>query len=345
MIEITSQDRITIAGLDTGPVRTLSVVVPALNEEAGIQGTIREIVQTLRSLAHRVEVIVVDDGSRDGTFDRVVEMSDAGWPVRAIRLSRNFGKEGALLAGLQAAGGDAVLTIDADLQHPPSLIPDMVLAWERGCKIVHAVKRRRDDESWWIRSRAYVVNRLITRMGGIDVQNSSDFKLLDRAVVEVLTTSLHERRRFYRGLVGWLGFTQATIHFDVGRRAQGGSRFTLRSLLALSLTALVSFTSAPLRIITVLGGVTFLFGAALASATLVSWYRGHAVSGFATIIMTLLIIGSFLMISLGIIGEYIAKIYDEIKQRPSFVIERTYAGAGVRGVRNEEGAGVERTTV
>jgi glycosyltransferase involved in cell wall biosynthesis len=308
---------------DRGGTRCLSVVVPALNEEDGIEGTVQELARTMRPLPYRFEIIVVDDGSRDRTFDRVAAMSDAGWPVRAIRLSRNFGKEAALLAGLQQARGDAVLTIDADLQHPPGLIPNMVAAWERGAKVVHAVKRRH-GEHWWVRFRAHVIYVLITSVGGIDVRNSSDFKLLDRTVIDVLVQSVPERGRFYRGLVRWLGFPQATLEFEVGRRAQGESRWTFRSLLGLSLTALVSFTSAPLRIVTVLGGLTFALGAVIASDTLISWHRGRAVSGFATIIMTLLIVGSFIMISLGIIGEYIAKIYDEIKQRPVFVIDRTH---------------------
>ena len=304
--------------------KTISVVVPAFNEEAGIQATVRILAEVLGAVGYRYEIVVIDDGSRDHTFERAAQLTDSGMPVRAIRLSRNFGKEGALLAGLENARGDAVITIDADLQHPPSLIPEMVAAWERGARIVHGVKRRRGDEKWWASARAYVVNKLITMLGGIDVQHSSDFKLLDRVAVNVLTRSLPERSRFYRGLAGWMGFPQATLEFDVAPRHQGKSGWSLRALVALSLTAMVSFTSAPLRVISVLGVLTFFVGVGVGTDAVWSRLHGNSVSGFATTIITLLLIGSFIMVSLGIIGEYIAKIYDEIKRRPPFIIDDRY---------------------
>jgi glycosyltransferase involved in cell wall biosynthesis len=278
----------------------------------------------LEQLAYRYELVVVDDGSRDDTFRLAADMADSGIPVRAVRLSRNFGKEAGLLAGLQNARGDAVITIDADLQHPPTLIPEMVAAWEQGAKIVHGIKRDRGDEPWLSTARAFVVNRLISALGGIDVQNSSDFKLLDRAAVDIISKLLPERSRFYRGLASWVGFNQVTLKFEVAARQQGQSGWSLRSLIALSLTAMVSFTSAPLRIVSVLGVLTFLLGAAVGTDAVLSWIRGDAVSGFTTIIITLMLIGSFIMISLGVIGEYIAKIYDEIKHRPLYIIDQVY---------------------
>ena len=302
----------------------VSIVMPAFNEAEGIQSAIRTLSGVFDALHHDFEIVVVDDGSRDDTFGRAAAMADAGLPVRAIRLSRNFGKEGALLAGLQHARGDATITIDADLQHPPSLIPAMIQAWEDGAKVVHAVKRDRGDEPWLSSLRASLINTLLTRLGGVDVRNSSDYKLLDRAALDVLTRTLPERRRFYRGLAGWIGFDHATIGFDVAPRQHGASGWRLRSLLALTLTALVSFTSAPLRIVSVLGLLTFLLGLGVGGDALWSWAHGRAVSGFVTLIITLLLIGSFIMISLGVIGEYIAKIYDEIKQRPAYVIDRVY---------------------
>jgi len=302
----------------------VSIVVPAFNEAEGIQSAVRTLAGVFDPLPYALEIIVVDDGSHDDTFGRAAAMADAGLPVRAIRLSRNFGKEGALLAGLQHALGDAAITIDADLQHPPSLIPKMLEAWQGGARVVHAVKRDRGDEPWLSTLRARIINGLLTRLGGVDVRNSSDYKLLDRAALDVLTRTLPERRRFYRGLAGWIGFEQATIEFDVAPRQHGQSGWRLRSLLALALTALVSFTSAPLRIVSVLGLLTFLLGLGVGGDALWSWATGRAVSGFVTIIITLLLIGSFIMISLGVIGEYIAKIYDEIKERPAYVIDRIY---------------------
>jgi len=301
-----------------------SVVMPAYNEGAGIQKSIRTLASVFDGLALDYEIVVIDDGSRDRTFDLAAEMVDAGYKVRAIRFSRNFGKEAALLAGLQNCSGDAVITIDADLQHPPSLIPTMIDAWRRGAKVVHAVKRDRGDESFLVKSRAKVINALLSSLGGIDVRNSSDFKLLDRAAVDVLARRLPENRRFYRGLADWIGFSQVTLEFDVAARETGQSGFSLRSLIALAVTAMVSFTSVPLRIVSFMGVLTFLLGIGVGIEALISWVRGVAVSGFLTIIMTLLLIGSFIMISLGVIGEYIAKIYDEIKQRPSYIVDRMH---------------------
>jgi glycosyltransferase involved in cell wall biosynthesis len=300
--------------------KLISIVVPAFNEAQGIQGAIRKMRETLNFVPHEHEFVIVDDGSRDNTYQRAAALVEEGLPVRAIRLSRNFGKEGALLAGLQNARGDAVVTIDADLQHPPSLIPRMVVAWEQGAKVVHGVKRNRGEESWFATLRASIVNSILTRMGGVDVRSSSDFKLLDRVVVDVLTTRLPERQRFYRGLAHWLGYAQVTLEFDVAAREQGNSGWSLRSLFGLALTALVSFTSLPLRIVSVLGLLTFILGIGVGSDAMWSWFKGEAVSGFVTMIITLLLIGSAIMISLGVIGEYIAKIYDEIKQRPVYLV-------------------------
>jgi glycosyltransferase involved in cell wall biosynthesis len=302
----------------------VSIVVPAFNEAESIQPALQTLSSVFDCLPYEFEIVVIDDGSGDDTFGRAAAMADAGLPVRAIRLSRNFGKEGALLAGLLQAHGDAAITIDADLQHPPSLIPEMLKAWQSGAKVVHAVKRDRGDKSWISTIRARVINGLLTRLSGVDVRNSSDYKLLDRAALDILTRTLPERCRFYRGLTGWIGFEQATIAFDIAPRQHGQSRWRLQSLLALALTALVSFTSIPLRIVSVMGLLTFLLGLGVGGDAIWSWATGRAVSGFVTIIITLLFIGSSIMISLGVIGEYIAKIYDEIKGRPAYVIDKLY---------------------
>lgn len=306
------------------PRKLLSIVVPALNEASGIQKALRTIASVLEKLNYAYEIIVIDDGSRDHTFDRAASLADAGLPIRTFGFSRNFGKEAAILAGLRVARGDGVITIDADLQHPPSLIPAMVSAWEGGAKIVNGVKRDRRDRHWWITLRANLINSLLKRIGGIDVRNASDFKLLDRAVVEVMARELPERRRFYRGLTYWLGFPQVLLEFDVAPRDTGRSTWSLHALISLAWTAMVSFTAAPLQIVSVLGLFTLLLGLFIGTDTLWSWLHGRAVSGFATTIIVLLLIGSSIMISLGIIGEYIAKIYEEIKRRPAYIISRSY---------------------
>jgi glycosyltransferase involved in cell wall biosynthesis len=307
--------------LDTRQPPLISVVVPAHNEAQGIAQATQVIGGVLDGCGVRWEIVVVDDGSRDGTFDRVGELARSDPRIKGIRFSRNFGKESALLAGLAHAGGDAVITIDADLQHPPGLIPQMIVHWRGGAKVVDAVKRSRDTDGALTRLRARVFNSLLTRLGGIRVENSSDFKLLDRVVVDTVARLLPERRRFYRGLTEWVGYERVSLPFDVAERHVGEGKWTLWKLVELALTATISFTSAPLRIVTVLGFLTLAFGFVVGAEALIGWARGFAVSGFTTTIATLLIIGSAIMISLGIIGEYIAKIYDEIKARPAYLVD------------------------
>ena len=327
----------------------LSVVIPAHNESAGIARTVDVIGAVLASCAPAWEIVIVDDGSRDDTFERIRDIARRDPRVKGLRLSRNFGKEAALLAGLRAAQGDAVVTIDADLQHPPALIPQMVQQWRGGAKVVDAVKRRRDTDGPLTRLRARIFNALIKRLGGVNLDNASDFKLLDRGVVDIIALGLPERQRFYRGLSEWVGFRRASIEFDVEQRLAGQGKWTLLKLLDLATTALVSFTSAPLRIVTILGFLTLVFGLGVATDAVISWFYGVAVSGFATTIITLLIIGSFIMISLGIIGEYVAKIYDEIKARPAFLVEETEGlaepGASRSGGEDPYIAGVAHASI
>ena len=310
-------------GSDThaGQSGLLSVVVPAHDEAAGIVHAVDVIASALSSCAVRLEIIIVDDGSRDETFERVRDMSKKDPRIKGLRFTRNFGKEAALLAGLRVANGEAVVTIDSDLQHPPALIPKMIDEWRKGAMVVDAVKRRRGDDGILTRLRAGVFNALLSRLGGINMENSSDFKLLDRVVVDAIARELPERQRFYRGLADWVGYRHASIPFDVEARAEGEGKWSLWKLMQLATTAIVSFTSAPLQIVTVLGILTLLLGVVVGADALIAWFQGRAVSGFATTIITLLVVGSFIMISLGIIGEYLAKIYDEIKNRPTYLVE------------------------
>jgi glycosyltransferase involved in cell wall biosynthesis len=301
----------------------ISVVLPAHNEEAGISGAIDVIGRTLDECGVSWEIVVVDDGSRDQTFAAISSRAAKDSRIRGIHFSRNFGKEAALLAGINAARGDAVITMDADLQHPPSVIPRMLEAWRAGAKVVHGVKRQREHDSAVMRIRAWVFNKTLTWLGGINVQNSSDFKLMDRVVVDVIARQLPEKRRFFRGLADWVGYRNVEIPFDVAERSDGEGKWSLLGLVELALTALVSFTSAPLRIVTIMGLLTLALGLGITVDTLWAWLHGRAVSGFATTILTLLIIGSFIMISLGIIGEYIAKIYEEVKARPMYLIDES----------------------
>jgi polyisoprenyl-phosphate glycosyltransferase len=321
--------------MDADQPNLLSVVVPAHNEARGIARAIDAIVNTLASCGMELEVIVIDDGSRDETFQLVKERSLQDDRIKGLRFTRNFGKEAALLAGLRVATGAAVVTIDSDLQHPPALIPKMIEQWRNGAMVVNAVKRRRENDGTLTRLRAGLFNSLVSKLGGIELHNASDFKLLDRAVVDTIARGLPERQRFYRGLADWVGYRHASVPFDVEARAEGHGKWSVWKLVELATTAIVSFTSAPLQIVTILGLLTLGFGFVVGVDALISWSEGEAVSGFATTIITLLIIGSFIMISLGIIGEYIAKIYDEIKARPSYLVESSV------GIRSDDALRME----
>ena len=301
----------------------VSIVVPAHNEGPGLYASIQEIYRVLSTCDIDFEIVIVDDGSTDDTYAKILALHEEFDQVKGILFSRNFGKESALLAGLKAAKGSAVITLDADLQHPPQLIPEMIERWREGIKVVHAVKRARDTDSLVTRIRASIFNSLFKYLGGLDIRNSSDYKLLDRVVVNVIIDRLPESKRFYRGLANWVGFSQDTVLFDVASRHAGEGKWSVKALIGLAVTGIVSFTSTPLRIVTILGFLTLLLAIGVISETLWSWYQGTAVSGFSTIIITLLLVGSSTMISLGILGEYVAKIYDEVKRRPSFLVDRT----------------------
>lgn len=302
----------------------LSVIIPAHDEAAGIANVLTVVRGILEPSAPDWEIIVVDDGSTDDTFAVVKDAATREPRIKGVRFSRNFGKEAALLCGLSTASGQVVVTLDADLQHPPTLIPKMIEQWKAGARVVHAVKRGREHDSILARFRAHLFNSTLSKFAKIDLNNSSDFKLLDRIVVDNLVHDISETRRFYRGLAGWVGYPSASIVFDVDARQDGQGKWSGLRLWDLAITAIVSFTSAPLRVVTFLGLLTLVLGLLIGTDAVISWIRGNAISGFATIIITLLIVGSFIMISLGIIGEYIAKMYDEVKRRPPYLVQSMF---------------------
>ena len=317
-----------VPGAPEGGRRRLSVVIPAKDEREGLEALLAAVYAALGEcggLEH--EVIVVDDGSRDGTFERLRELQPRHPGLRGVRLSRNFGKEAALLAGLRAATGDAVITMDADLQHPPAVIPEMVARWRAGAKVVHGVTSRPSGARRRDRFASSAFNRLMRYLAGIEMRRASDFTLLDRVAADVVVRELPERRRFYRALTRWVGFRQESVVFDVPPRERGSSAWSSARLMDLAATGIVSFTSLPLRLVTFLGLATLVFAVVLVADTLWSWFTGTAVSGYATVEVTLLFVGSAVMISLGILGEYVARIYDEVKARPGYVVEEELGGA------------------
>jgi len=303
----------------------ISVILPAYNEEKSIAMTIKSIQSELQKAICDYEIIIVDDGSRDDTYEESKSLAKQYQTIKVIKLSRNFGKEGALLVGLKAAKGDAIVSMDADLQHPPATIHDLIEKWQEGYKVVHAIKIDRNVDRFFTRMRAATFNYIIKYLGGINLRDSSDFMLIDRDAVDVIINHLPEKERFYRGLTHWIGYKQTTVGFKVHNRIDGSkSRFSLMSLVNLARVGIVSFTSAPLQIISVLGVLSFCMGFVIGLDALMSWAKGRAVSGYATLIITLLILCGFIMVSLGIIGEYIAKVYEEVKRRPNYIVESTF---------------------
>lgn len=300
----------------------LSIIVPAYNEGGHIVQSLQKITGELYSLCDDYELIVIDDGSRDNTWEQLMLAAECTRGIRALKLSRNFGKELALCAGLENATGDAVIIMDADMQHPPSLIPQMVSAWrEESFDIVECVKNDRGHENIKNLVGAKLFYNLISKLTGYELYGASDFKLLDKKVLNSWK-QMPERNTFFRGMIPWLGYRTKRINFDVMERIEGTSGWNMLSLTKLAVQAVVAFSTVPLRIISFVG-LLFLFSSVvLALQTLYHKIIGTAVTGFTTVILLLLITGSVIMISLGTIGEYIAAIYNEVKGRPRYLISQ-----------------------
>lgn len=298
----------------------ITVVIPVYNEESQICENISVIRKHLAETGIEFMILLVDDGSTDGTWFRLKMLSEEIPDIKALRLSRNFGKESALLAGLEAAEGDACIIMDADLQHPPSLIHDMIRLWRvEGYDVVEGVKALRGNESVINKVGANLFYNILSKLSGFNIKQASDFKLLDRKVVSALL-SMNERSTFFRGMSAWVGYNRKSIPFNVGVRTNGVSKWSLIKLCNLAVKAITSYSSFPLHIVTIMG-VGFLAGAlVLGIQTLYMKLSGMAFDGFTTVILLLLIIGSALMISLGIIGTYIARIYEEVKFRPRYIV-------------------------
>ncbi len=297
----------------------LSVVIPSYNEEKNIKAAAQRLSEVLETAGISYELIFVDDGSIDNTYALICEEARCHSAVRGVSFSRNFGKEAAIFAGLREAKGDACVVTDCDMQFPPEVIPQMWELWQQGYQVVEGKKSNRGNESAAHGFCARLFYKCISRAIGMEMQSSSDFKLLDRRVVDVMNT-LKERDTFFRALSFWSGFRTATVEFDVAPRAGGESKWSLRRLMSYAINNLTSFTTAPLRVVTFLGTALLICSAVLALQTLVNFFMGNAVEGFTTVILLLLLIGGAIMVSLGIIGHYVARIYDEVKNRPRYIV-------------------------
>ena len=304
----------------------LSVVLPAYNEEESVPLAAQVIGDLLTGAGIGHELIFVNDGSRDHTWRAIQEAAARRPQVRGIRFSRNFGKEAAIFAGLAQARGDCCVVLDCDLQHPPEKIIEMYRLWQQGWQIVEGVKVSRGKESALHTFAARTFYRFLSGATRIDMSRASDFKLLDRRAVDVLV-AMREKNAFFRALSSWIGFDTAQVEFEVQPRAAGESKWSLRSLTRYAVTNLASFSTAPLQIVTILGVLVFLCSLVLGCWSLWQKINGQALEGFTTVILLLLLIGSALMVCLGILGYYIAKIYEEIKDRPRYIVADGCGGA------------------
>ena len=297
----------------------LSVVLPAYNEELMVGKTCRVLAEVLTKAEIPYELVVVNDGSGDRTWEEIQKAGEKDANVTGVLFSRNFGKEAAIFAGLAQASGDVVAVMDCDLQHPPEVIPQMWEKWQQGAEIVEGIKADRGKESLGYKLSAGLFYKIMSKLIKMDMNASSDFKLLDRKVVQVLL-ELPERNTFFRALTFWAGFRTETVEYEVQERKYGQSKWSFWSLMKYAITNATSFSTLPLQLVTIMGGVSILFSVILAIQTLVRYLMGTAVEGFTTVILLILIIGGFIMLSLGVIGHYIARIYEEVKGRPKYII-------------------------
>ena len=297
----------------------LSVIIPAYNEDQIIRKTADTIAGLLRNEKIEYELIFVNDGSSDNTWKCITESHELDPNVRGLNVSRNFGKESAMFAGLAEAKGECAVVIDCDLQHPPEKIIEMYRLWEEGYEIVEGVKSDRGKESGLHAFAAKSFYKIISEATKIDMSRASDFKLVDRKAINVLI-NMHEKNAFFRALSSWVGFKSTQIEYEVRDREAGESKWSTKALIKYALTNISSFTTAPMQLVTILGIVMFIISVVLTVITTVQKIMGTALGGFTTVIILECFIGSIIMMSLGIIGYYVARIYDEIKGRPRYII-------------------------
>jgi len=302
--------------------------MPAYNEARNLPVVLPQVLNALRALSPRVEVIVVNDGSRDDTAAVAQTLCAAHRELVLLQLSRNFGKEAALTAGLDAARGDVVILMDADGQHPVTLLPAMLEQWRQGSDVVYAVRRTRHDQSRLQARLTSLFYRLINTGNRVKIPaHAGDFRLMDRHVVEALRR-LPERNRFMKGLYAWVGFPSTAIDYEPLPRAEGESSFGLRGSFSLALTGMLAFSSAPLRALSYVGLLLALASLSYAGWVVVEYFCwGIEVPGYATLVVGMMFLSGIQLLSIGVLAEYVGRIYEEVKQRPSYLVrERTGAG-------------------
>ncbi len=302
----------------------ISCVVPVYNEEPNIDAFFSKLQAALRQLTQHFEIIVVDDGSRDATIEKIIQLPK-DYCLKLLGFSRNFGKESALLAGLEHASGEAVILMDADFQHPIELLATFLTHWSEGYDMVYGIRKNRDSESWMKRNSARLFYWLMTKLTKIDMPNNAgDFRLLDRKVVNALN-SFRERTRFMKGLYAWVGFKKIAVPYEVQARVAGKSAWGWGKLTELAVTGITAFSNVPLRIWGFIGFVislsSLLYAIYIIAVTLV---YGADLPGYPTIVVAIMFFGGIQLLSIGILGEYIARIFTEVKQRPYYILEQKH---------------------
>lgn len=313
----------------------ISVVVPVYNESPGLEEFMKSLKSTMDSLKMHWDVLFVDDGSEDDSWQIIQRLTNLHPVARGIQLSRNFGHQIALSAGLEHADGDAVITMDADLQHPPQLIPALVAKWQEGWEVVNTIRSDSRATGWFKRRTSTLFYRFINKISDVPITaGAADFRLLDRKAITALL-SMPERNRFLRGMVSWIGFRQTFVCYEPGTRSAGESKYTLKKMLHLGIDGLTSFSLGPLRLALLLGAVSIVL--ALFYAIYVLWVKiatHTAEPGWTSIIGVVLFFGGVQLVSLGIFGEYLGQIFGETKHRPLYIIRQT-AGPIPHPVRKE----------
>lgn len=298
----------------------ISCIVPAYNEQDNIVNFIQKLTEQLQALSNNFEIILVDDGSKDNTLEKVYPIINQN--IKLIALSRNFGKENALTAGLDHASGDVTILIDADFQHPIDLIPTFLKYWADGYEMVYGIRKNRQHEPLFKRlfTKCFYILAKTTKPN--IPPNAGDFRLLDKKIVQAIN-SMTERNRFMKGLYAWVGFKTIGIQFDVAERAAGKSTLSFYRLTDLALTGITSFSNVPLRVWSLIGiiisFIAFLYGAYIVFKTLI---LGIDIPGYATIIVAIMFFGGIQLLSIGILGEYLARIFNEVKHRPNYLISQ-----------------------
>ncbi|PID93586.1 MAG: glycosyltransferase [Bacteroidetes bacterium] len=308
------------------PAPTLSVVIPCYNEEPNLSEMYRRLSVVLQDIALSYEVIFVDDGSSDGTFEAIRQLHDRDVYVRGIQLSRNFGHQVALAAGLHASRGAMVVSMDGDLQHPPELIPELIRYCEKGFDIVNTQRLDTEGAKFLKRKTSTLFYRIMNNLSEVALtEGAADFRLMSRAAVEAYCV-LEERDRFNRGLVQWMGFSQAVVSYRAEARYAGETKYSLKKMFRFAVDGITSFSSKPLRIAAYVGGGISLIGLLYALYALIIYFLDGTTEGWTSLLITVLLLGGVQLIFLGIIGEYIARIFNEAKSRPLYFIKGEIGG-------------------